>query len=251
MSGHSKWASIKHKKGAADAKRGRIFTKLIREITVAAKEGGGNPDMNPTLRTAISRANDANMPKSNIENAIKKGTGELPGVVYEAGLLEGYASGGVAIIIETLTDNKNRTTAEVRNIFSKRGGNMASPGAVAWIFSKKGSVVIDKTKISEDELFNVSVEAGAEDVKSDGDNFEVLCAQSEFEAVKEAIKAKGVEWEMAELVMIPSSTVKVEGNTAKQVLALMEALEDHDDVQKVYGNFDIPDDVLESLAKEM
>ena len=251
MSGHSKWASIKHKKGAADAKRGRLFTKLIREITVAAREAGGNPDINARLRTAIQRANDANMPKDNIEKAIKKGTGELPGVTYESCMFEGYGPAGVAIMVETLTDNKNRTTAEVRNIFSKRGGNMAGSGSVAWIFTAKGYILIKKEAIGEEELFSVSVDAGAEDIKTSDKNYEIFCDPKDFENVKNAITAKGIEWENADLTMVPNSTIKLSGSQAKQVLALVEALEEHDDVQKVHANFDIPDEILEEIAQEM
>ena len=251
MSGHSKWASIKHKKGAADAKRGRLFTKLIREITVAAKDGGGSPDTNPALRTAISRANDANMPKDNIEKAIKKGTGELPGVTYESCAFEGYGPGGVAIIVEALTDNKNRSSAEIRNIFSKRNGNMAGAGSVAWIFTSKGYILVDKAQINEDDLFSISLDAGAEDVKTGDKNYEVLCDPKDFENVKSAFQAKEIKWETAELTKLPNSTIKVTGNDAKQLLALIEALEEHDDVQKVYANFDIPDEVLEEMAQEL
>ena len=251
MSGHSKWASIKHKKGAADAKRGRVFTKLIREITVSAKNGGGNPDTNPTLRTAIIRANDANMPKDNIDKAIKKGTGELPGIVYEALAFEGYGPGGVAIIVETLTDNKNRSTAEIRNIFSKRGGNMAGSGSVAWIFTSKGYILIDKSQVSEDELFSVSVDAGAEDIKTSDKNYEVFCDPKDFERVKAALQEKNIKWETAELTKIPNSTIKLAGSEAKQMRGLVETLEDHEDVQKVYANFDIPDEVLEEMAQEL
>lgn len=251
MSGHSKWASIKHKKGATDAKRGRIFTKLIREITVAAKDGGGNIETNPCLRAAIIRANDANMPKDNIEKAIKKGTGELPGVVYENCSFEGYGPGGVAIIVETLTDNKNRSTAEIRNIFSKRNGNMAGAGSVSWIFTSKGYLLINKTEINEDDLFSISVDAGAEDVRVGDKNYEIFTEPKDFENVKNALKAKNVTWETSDLTKIPNSTIKILGNEAKQLLGLMEALEDQDDVQKVYANFDIPDDVLEKIAQDM
>ncbi len=251
MSGHSKWASIKHKKGAADAKRGRLFTKLIREITVAAKAGGGSVDTNPNLRTIISRANDANMPKDNIEKAIKKGTGELPGVSYESCTFEGYGPGGVAIIVETLTDNKNRTSAEIRNIFSKKSGNMAGAGSVAWIFTAKGYILIDKAQIGEDELFSLSVDAGAEDIKVGEKNYEVFCNPANFEAIKAAFQSKNLKWETAELTKIPNSTIKTTGNEAKQILSLIETLEDHDDAQKVYANFDIPDEVLEELAQEI
>jgi len=251
MSGHSKWASIKHKKGAADAKRGRLFTKLIREITVSAKNGGGNPDTNPGLRTAITRANDANMPKDNITKAIKKGTGELPGVTYESCTFEGYGQGGVAILVETLTDNKNRSSAEIRNIFSKKGGNMAGAGSVGWIFTSKGYILIDKASISEDELFSVAVDAGAEDIKTSDKNYEIFTEPKDFEAVKAAIEAKGIKWISEELTKIPNSTLKITGSEAKGLLSLIEVLEDHDDVQKVYANFDIPDEVLEEMAQEI
>jgi YebC/PmpR family DNA-binding regulatory protein len=251
MSGHSKWASIKHKKGAADAKRGKLFTKLIREITVAAKDGGGDPDINPALRTAISRANDANMPKDNIEKAIKKGTGELPGVSYESCLFEGYGPGGVAILVEALTDNKNRSSAEIRNIFSKKSGNMAGAGSVSWIFTPKGYILINQSQIDEEELFAITVDAGAEDIKSSDKNYEIFCEPKSLEAIKEALAKKNIKWEIAELNKIPNSTVKLSGNQAKQVLALVETLEDHDDVQKVYANFDIPDEVLEEIAQEI
>ena len=251
MSGHSKWASIKHKKGAADAKRGRLFTKLIREITVAAKNGGGSPDTNPNLRTAINRANLANMPKDNITKAIKKGTGELPGVTYESCTFEGYGQGGVAILVETLTDNKNRSSAEIRNIFSKKGGNMAGAGSVGWIFTSKGYILIDKASISEDELFSVAVDAGAEDIKTSDKNYEIFTEPKNFEAVKAALEAKKIEWMSEELTKLPNSTLKVTGNDAKQLLSLIEILEDNDDVQKVYANFDIPDEVLEEMAQEM
>ncbi len=251
MSGHSKWSSIKHKKGAADAKRGRLFTKLIREITVAAKNGGGSPDTNPNLRTAINRANLANMPKDNITKAIKKGTGELPGVTYDSCTFEGYGQGGVAILVETLTDNKNRSSAEIRNIFSKRGGNMAGAGSVAWIFTSRGYILIDKASISEDELFSVAVDAGAEDIKTSDKNYEIFTEPKNFEAVKAAIEAKGIKWVSEELTKIPNSTLKITGSDAKGLLSLIEILEDHDDVQKVYANFDIPDEVLEEMAQEM
>ncbi len=251
MSGHSKWASIKHKKGAADAKRGKLFTKLIREITVAAKNGGGSPDTNPALRTAMSRANDANMPKDNIEKAIKKGTGELPGVTYESCIFEGYGPGGVAIIAEALTDNKNRASAEIRNLFSKKGGNMAGAGSVAWIFTPKGYILIDKSEIDEEELFSITVDAGAEDIKTGEKNYEIFSDPKDLEKIKQALSGKNIKWEVAELAKMPNSSVKLSGNDAKQVLSLVEALEDHDDVQKVHANFDIPDEVLEEIAQEI
>ncbi|MCF7877762.1 MAG: YebC/PmpR family DNA-binding transcriptional regulator, partial [Candidatus Omnitrophica bacterium] len=223
----------------------------IREITVAAKDGGGDPDINPALRTAISRANDANMPKDNIEKAIKKGTGELPGVSYESCLFEGYGPGGVAILVEALTDNKNRSSAEIRNIFSKKSGNMAGAGSVSWIFTPKGYILINQSQIDEEELFAITVDAGAEDIKSSDKNYEIFCEPKSLETIKEALAKKNIKWEIAELNKIPNSTVKLSGNQAKQVLALVETLEDHDDVQKVYANFDIPDEVLEEIAQEI
>lgn len=250
MSGHSKWATIKHKKGAADAKRGRIFTKLIREITVAAREGGGNPEINAALRNAIVRAREANMPQDNVKTAIKKGTGELPGVIYEGCAFEGYGPGGVAIIVEALTDNKNRTSSEVRNIFTKRGCSLAGGGSVAWIFTAKGYIAIDKSQIGEDEIFAIGVDAGADDVKTEDKVYELYCEPKNFENLKAAIQKKNLKWEEADLTKIPNSTVKLAGTEAKQVLSLIEALEDHDDVQKVYANFDIPDSVMEEIAAQ-
>ncbi|MFH1876160.1 MAG: YebC/PmpR family DNA-binding transcriptional regulator [Candidatus Omnitrophota bacterium] len=251
MSGHSKWASIKHKKGAADAKRGQLFTKLIREITVAAREGGGNPDTNASLRTAIDRARAANMPSDNVDKAIKKGTGELEGITYESCPFEGYGPGGVAIMVETLTDNKNRTSAEVRNIFSKKGGNLAGAGSVAWLFTKKGYFLVDKAARSEDEIFSISVEAGAEDVQTGDKNYEIYCDPKNFEKIKQELASQEIKWETAELTLVPNSKVKIAGNEAKQLLALIEALEEQDDVQKVHANFDIPDEVMEEIAKEI
>jgi len=251
MSGHSKWATIKHKKGAADAKRGRLFTKLIREITVAAKTGGGSLDTNPALRTAVDRAKAANMPKDNIDKAIKKGTGELPGITYEGCMFEGYGPAGVAIMVDALTDNKNRTTAEIRNIFSKRGGNMAGSGSVGWIFTAKGYILVDKSQASEDDIFSISVDAGAEDVKTSGNNYEIFCDPKDLENVKQALTSKNISWEDAELTMVPANTVKLGATEAKQVLSLVEMLEEQDDVQKVHANFDIPDEIMEKLAQEM
>ncbi len=249
MSGHSKWATIKHKKAATDAKRGAAFTKIIREITAAAKAGGGNPETNPRLRTAMQRAKVENMQKSNIDNAIKKGTGELPGVVYETTVFDAYAPGGVALLVECLTDNKNRTTAEIRNILDKKNGNMAGAGSTAWMFAKKGYIAIEKNKVSEDDLMGVAIDAGAEDCGPEGEYYEVICEPSIFEVVKEAIQKKNIPMQTCEVTMIPNSTVKVFGNDAKQVLSLMEALEEHEDVQAVYANFDIPDEEIEKAAQ--
>ncbi|HBR14752.1 MAG TPA: YebC/PmpR family DNA-binding transcriptional regulator [Candidatus Omnitrophica bacterium] len=248
MSGHSKWASIKHKKAATDAKRGAAFTKMIREITSAAKESGGNPETNVRLRAAMDRAKGINMPANNIDNAIKKGTGELPGVVYENVVFDAYGPGGVAILIEGLSDNRNRTTAEVRNILNKKNGSMAGPGSTSFLFAKKGFISIEKDKIGEEAIMEIALDAGAEDIKSDGAYHEITTEITEFEAVKAAIKAKGIPTVTAEVTMIPSSTVRVTGEEAKQLLALMEALEDQEDVLNVYANFDIPDEEMEKVS---
>ncbi len=245
MSGHSKWASIKHKKAATDAKRGAAFTKVTREITAAAKDGGGNPETNIRLRAAINRAKEINMPNSNIDNAVKKGTGELPGITYEQVVFDAYGPGGVALLIEGLTDNKNRTTAEIRNILTKKNGNMAGAGSTSWMFTAKGFISIEKDKVSEEDLMETVLDAGGEDIKTEGDYFEIICEPANFEAVKEALKGKKIATSSAELTKIPNSTVKVEGNSARQVLDLMEALEDHEDIQSVYANFDIPEDQME------
>jgi YebC/PmpR family DNA-binding regulatory protein len=245
MSGHSKWANIKHKKGAADAKRGKVFTKLIKEITVAARFGGGDPNANPRLRSAILAAKAENMPKDNMERAIKKGTGELEGVNYEENTYEGYGPGGVAILIDSLTDNKNRAVSEIRHALSKHGGNMGENGCVAWMFDKKGYVVIEKGAADEDLLMELALEAGAEDVRDDGDNFEVITDPDGFEAVKEAIDAKEIPCVVAEVTMVPQNLTPVEGDTAEKLIRLIDALEDCDDVQKVYNNADLPDDIME------
>ena len=251
MSGHSKWASIKHKKGAVDAKRGKLFTKLIREVTVAAREGGGDSDANPRLRLAIQRAKDANMPADNIERGIKKGTGELEGVSFENVSFEGYAPGGVAVIVEGLTDNKNRTTSEVRSIFTKRGGNMAGAGSVAFQFDKKGVFMVRRQDASEDELLNIALEAGAEDLTFDEDFFQIICAPQNFDKVRSGLTEKSVKVESGELSMVPKNEIKVEDKeTARKALALVEDLEDNDDVQNVYTNFDIPDAVLKEIEEE-
>lgn len=248
MSGHNKWSTIKHKKGAADAKRGKIFTKLIREITVCAREGGGDPNANPSLRLAIQKARDANMPNDNIERGIKKGTGELEGVSYEPVSFEGYAVGGVAIIVEGLTDNKNRTTSEVRSYFTKRGGNMAGAGSVAFQFEKKGLFMVPKAEAEEDALMEIVIEAGAEDLTSDEEFFQITCAPQDFDKVRTVLNEKGVKLESGQLSMIPKNTVKVDDlDTAKKVLRLIDDLEDNDDVQNVYANFDIPDEILDKL----
>ena len=248
MSGHSKWSSIKHKKGAADAKRGKMFTKLIKEITVAARMGGGDPGGNPRLRAAIAAAKAENMPKENIERGIKKGTGELEGVNYEETNYEGYGPGGVAVLVDCLTDNKNRTVAEVKHLFERNGGSLGEPGCVAWIFEKKGLISIDREKIDEERLLELVLEAGAEDVSDEEDQFEVITSPSDFEPVRKAIDDAGVSYALAEVTMIPKNTVKLEGKKAQQMLSLMEALEDNDDVSHVYANFDIADDVLEAMS---
>lgn len=250
MSGHSKWASIKHKKAATDAKRGKVFTKVIRELTIAARNGGGNPDANPRLRLAIQKAKEANMPADNIDRAIKKGIGELEGMQLEEVTYEGYASGGVALLAYALTDNKNRTTGEVRNIFSKHGGNMAAHGAVNWIFEKKGYIVINKGTIEEDKLMTIALEAGALDMQTEESTYAVITAPADFENVKKALEDKGIKLEVAELSMVPKSTIRVLGDSAKKVLSLVDALEEHDDIQDVYANFDIPENIIDEMQKE-
>lgn len=250
MSGHSKWATTKHRKAAADAVKGRLFTKVTKEITVAARDGGGDPEMNPRLRLALAKAKEANMPKDNVEKAIKKGTGELPGVVYETIHYEVYGPGGVAIMIEALTDNKNRASAEIKNILSRKGGNMAGPGAVSRFFHKKGLIVIEKSKIDEDKLMDIVLNAGAEDMKTEDKIYDITTDPKDFEKVKKALDDNKVECQLAEVTMVPTMTVKVAGGPAKQVLALVDALEDYEDVQNVYANFDIPDEILEQTKKE-
>ena len=249
MSGHSKWASIKHKKAALDAKKGAVFTKAIREITAAARAGGGDPNKNPRLRTAMERARFFNMPSTNVDNAIKKGTGELPGVTYEEVSFDAYGPAGVALLITGLTDNKNRTTAEIRNILSKKNGSMAGAGATAFMFTKKGFITIEKDKVSEDALMDVALEAGAEDIKSDGQQHEITCGITDLESVKKALADKNIPTTTAEMTMVPSSYIKVTGNDANALLGLMEALEEHEDVQNVYGNFDISDEEMERISK--
>jgi YebC/PmpR family DNA-binding regulatory protein len=248
MSGHSKWATIKHKKGALDAKRGKIFTRLIKEISMAAKAGGGDAEKNPRLRTAVAAAKAENMPADNIKRAIQRGTGELPGVSYEEITFEGYGPGGVALLVEVSTDNRNRTVSEIRHAFSKNGGNMAEAGAVAWMFHKKGSIVVPKSAASEDDLMNIILEAGGEDLRDDGESWEILTDPHSYEAVLEAVKKAGVTPEVSAVSMIPQNYIKLEGQQAGTMLRLMDALEDHDDVQNVYSNFDVDQKTLEQVA---
>ncbi|MDD5246587.1 MAG: YebC/PmpR family DNA-binding transcriptional regulator [Candidatus Omnitrophica bacterium] len=250
MSGHSKWKTNKGKKMAADAKKGAVYTKLIKEITVAARDGGGNPDSNTRLRALIQKAKEANMPSDNVKMAVKRGTGELPGVIYESVIYEAYGPGGVAILVEALTDNKNRTSAELRNIMSKKGGNFAGAGSVSWMFAKKGYFLIEKSQAKEEELMDMVLEAGAEDMKSDEKNYEITTAAQNFEKVKQILDEKGIKCQDAEVTMIPSSSIKLTGGDAKQLLGLIDTLEEHDDVQQVYANFDIPDEILEESASE-
>jgi YebC/PmpR family DNA-binding regulatory protein len=250
MSGHSKWATIKHKKGAADAKRGKVFTKLIKEIAVAARIGGGDPDANPRLRTAVADAKAVNMPAENIKRAIQRGTGELPGVQYEEIVYEGYGPSGVALILEVATDNRNRTLAEIRHILSKHGGNLGESGCVMWIFNKLGYIVVEKDKADEDALLELITEAGAEDMREDGENWEIFCPIENFQQVVDALNKAGITPAVAELSMVPQNQVKVSGKPADQILRLMDELDEHEDVQHVYANFDIEDTELQSLAQQ-
>ena len=247
MSGHSKWATIKHKKGALDAKRGKIFTRLIKEISMAAKSGG-DVEKNPRLRTAVAAAKAENMPADNIKRAIQRGTGELPGISYEEITFEGYGPGGVAILVEVSTDNRNRTVSEIRHAFSKNGGNMGSAGSVAYMFHKKGDIVIPKSAAKEDDLMNIVLEAGAEDLKDDGENWEILCEPASYENLMAALTQANIKPEVAEIGMIPDTYTKLEGHQAGTMIRLLEALEDHDDVQHVYSNFDIDQKQLEEVA---
>lgn len=239
MSGHSKWHSIKHKKGATDARRGKLFTKFIKEITVAARTGGGDPDANARLRKAILDAKAGNMPNDTIDRAVRRGTGAEEGVTYEEITYEGYGPGGVALLMEVVTDNRNRTVAEIRHIFSKNGGNLGEAGSVGWLFEKKGYIVVEKKAKPEDELFEIAIDGGADDLRADEDNFEIITTPENFEAVHSAIKSAGIEPQVAEVSMVPQNYIKLEGSSAQQMLRLVEALEDHDDVQKVHANFDI------------
>lgn len=244
MAGHSKWAQIKHKKAHTDAKRGKVFTKIVKEISVAARIGGGDPGGNPRLRTAIEKAKEANMPSENIKKAIMKGTGELPGVTYEEATYEGYGPGGAAVLIETLSDNKNRTVSEIRHILSKNGGSLGESGCVAWMFEKKGYILVEKAKADEDTLMSLVLDAGAEDMKNDPkeDSYEIITAPDQMEAVKEAITKGGIAVSLAEITMLPKTYVPLDGHTSEQMVRLIDALEDNDDVQNVYSNFDITDE---------
>ena len=244
MSGHNKWSTIKHKKGAADAKRGKIFSRLIKEIAIAARMGGGDAEGNPRLRTAVNAARAANMPKDNIERAIKRGTGEIAGVSYEEVVYEGYGPGGVAVLLEALTDNKNRTVADIRHIFEKHSGNLGESGCVAWIFEKRGVIELAGDDLTEDEVMELALEAGAQDVKAEGDSFEITTDPVDFEAVRMAVETKGWKIELAEITMVPQNTVKLEGKKAEQMLKMMDALDDHDDLRRVVANFDISEDEM-------
>jgi YebC/PmpR family DNA-binding regulatory protein len=249
MSGHSKWHSIKHKKGAADARRGKVFTRIIKELTVAAKLGGGDPDSNPRLRTVIAEAKSVNMPADNIKRAIRRGTGEEPGMAYEEVIYEGYGPGGAAVMIDVLTDNRNRTVGELRHLLSKHGGNLGETNSVAWMFDKKGYIVVEKSQADEETLMAAALEAGADDMRDDDDNWEIICSPEAFPSVHDAVKALGVETAAAEVAMLPQNYVKLEGRTAQQMVKLMEVLEEHDDTRHVWSNFDIEEKEIEaSLA---
>ena len=250
MSGHSKWSTIKRKKGALDAKRGKIFTKLIKEITVAARMGGGDPEGNPRLRSAVGTAKSENMPKDNIERAIKKGTGELEGAVYDEISYEGYGPGGVAVLVDCMTDNKNRSVADIRHAFSKSGGNLGETGCVSWMFEKKGSILIDKDSIGEEELMDKALEAGAEDVVEEDNVYQVVTTPDDFEAVREALETDGIKFIEASVSMIPQNVVEItEEKPARQILRLLESLEEHEDVQNVFSNFDISDEIMEAVSE--
>ncbi len=249
MSGHNKWAKIKRKKGANDAKRGRMFTRFIKEITIAARDGGGNPTGNPRLRMAIEKAQSMNMPQENIKRAVQRGTGELPGQSYEECVYEGYGPGGVALIIESVTDNKNRTVSDLRNILEKNHGKLAATNAVGWMFHKKGIIRVARTSYNEDELLGIILEAGADDMRTDEESYEVITAPENFEAVRSTLESKAIKMEEAEVQLLPENSVKVDGKEAEQVLKLMEAIEDHDDVQHVYANFDMDEKLMASLSE--
>lgn len=248
MAGHSKWANIKHRKAAVDAKRGKIFTKLIRELTVAAKEGGGDPEANPRLRTAVATAKGANMPNDTIERAIKRGTGDIEGVVYNEIFYEGYGPGGSAVYVKTLTDNRNRTVSDIRRIFTKHGGGLGENGCVAWMFDLKGRIAFEGDSVDEDALFDLVIDAGADDVRTEDSEIVVITPTDSYEAVKKAVADAGIQYESAEVTMIPQTSVKIEGRQAEHMIRLMEALEDSDDVQNVYANFDIDEQLLEAIG---
>ena len=249
MSGHSKWHSIKHKKGAADAKRGKLFTRIIKELTVAARDGGGDPDSNPRLRTVVADAKAANMPADNIKRAIRRGTGEEPGVHYEEVTYEGYGPGGAALMVEVLTDNKNRAVGEIRHLLTKHGGNLGSSNSVAWLFDKRGYVLVDREAVDEEALMTAAIDAGADDFRDDGDNWEIISAPESFDAVAAAVRALGVEPTAAQVAMLPQNSVVLEGKPAQQMMKLMDALEDLDDTRHVWSNFDVSDKEIEaSLA---
>jgi YebC/PmpR family DNA-binding regulatory protein len=248
MSGHSKWHTIKHKKGALDAKRGKLFTKVIKEITIAARSGGGDPNQNPRLRKAINDAKAANMPNDTIDRATKRGTGELEGVHYEEVTYEGYGPGGVAVMVQTTTDNRNRTVSEIRHLFSKHGGNLGESGSVAWMFNKKGQIIVDAGGKGEDEMMELALDAGAEDIQNDGASYQILTAPEDFHTVLEKVKGTGLEPISAEIAMIPQNTIKLDGSAATHMLKLYEALDDHEDVQSVSSNFEIDDAVMELNA---
>lgn len=247
MSGHSKWATTKHQKAVKDARRGKLFAKTIRIVEVAAREGGGNPDANPTLSDAISRARAISMPNDTIERAIKRGTGEMEGVKYETLIYEGYAPGGVAVLLEVLTDNRNRAAADIRRVFTKNGGTLGDPGSVAWMFTKKGVVLIPTGNLSEDDLMLAAMEAGADDIVADGDYWQVTCAPADLQKLKDGLREAGIEPESARFSMEPNATMTLERPAADQVLRLMDALDDEDDVQEIYSNFEIPDEILAEL----
>lgn len=246
MSGHSKWASIKHKKAANDAKRGKLFTKLLKEVTVAARNGGGDPEMNPRLRTAIQAAKAANVPNDTVDRAILKGTGDLEGIGYEEVVYEGYGPNGVALIIEVLTDNKNRSVSDLRNILDRNGGAMGERGCVSWMFEKRGLIFVQKDSIDEDELFLIAADAGAEDLETQEEQIQIICPFEDFESVRVAIKESHADISLAETTMVPQTTIKLDEKQAEQMIRLIDLLDDNDDVQKVYANFDIPDDILEA-----
>jgi YebC/PmpR family DNA-binding regulatory protein len=250
MSGHSKWSTIKHKKSREDAKRGKLFSKLSRYIAVAARQGGSDPDTNHTLAAAIQKAKDYNMPADNIERAIKRGSGEMSGVTYEQITYEGYGPDGVALLVEIMTDNRNRAASEIRQIFSKHNGKLGSSGSVAWMFDRKGLILLSKSEISEDELIDLAIEAGAEDVKTEGDHYEIITEPTDLAKVRSVLEKKGLTLSSAELTMIPKSSTVLDKNQAKKLLKLVDALEENDDVQEVYSNFDIPDSVMEEIASE-